>query len=65
MAARTADAGKPAARVAAIQVTLDDLLDNRAEEAVLLVLDRYFSPRDLTEQNIMSTIAYSSKISSL
>jgi hypothetical protein len=32
---RTADAGKPAARIAAIQITLDHLLDDGSEEAVL------------------------------
>ena len=34
---RTADAGKPAAGVAAVEVTLDHLLDDRAEEAILLL----------------------------
>jgi hypothetical protein len=35
--ARTADAGEPAARVAAVQIALYDLLDDRTEEAVLLL----------------------------
>jgi hypothetical protein len=34
---RTADAGKAAARIAAVEVALDDLLDDRTEEAVLLL----------------------------
>jgi len=33
----TADAGKPAARVAAVQIALYDFLDDRPEEAVLLL----------------------------
>jgi hypothetical protein len=33
----TADAGKPAARIAAVQVALDHLLDNGPEETVLLL----------------------------
>lgn len=33
----TADAGKPTARVPSIQVTLDDLLDNRPKEAVFFL----------------------------
>jgi len=33
----TTDAGEPAARVAAVQVALDDLLDNRPEEPVLFL----------------------------
>ena len=37
MAVGTADAGEPAARVAAIEVALDHLFDDRAEEAVLLL----------------------------
>jgi len=37
MAIGTADAGKPAAGIAAVQVALDHLLDDRAEEAVLLL----------------------------
>jgi len=37
MAVRTADAGKPAARVAAVEVTLNHLLDNGAEEPVLFL----------------------------
>jgi hypothetical protein len=37
MAVGTADAGKPAARVAAVEAALHDLLDNWAEEAVLLL----------------------------
>lgn len=32
-----ADAGKPATRIAAVQIALDDFLDDRAEEAVLLL----------------------------
>ena len=34
---RAADAGKPAAGVAAVEVTLNYLLDDRAEESVLLL----------------------------
>ena len=34
---RTPDAGEPAAGVAAIQVALDDLLDDRPEEAIPLL----------------------------
>jgi hypothetical protein len=37
MAVRTADAGEPAARVAAVEVALDHLLDNGPEEAILLL----------------------------
>ena len=37
MAVGTADAGKPAARMAAVEVALDDLLDDGPEEAVLLL----------------------------
>jgi hypothetical protein len=37
MAVRTADAGEPAARVAAVEVALDHLLDNGPEEPVLLL----------------------------
>ena len=37
VAVRTADAGKAAARVAAVEVALHDFLDNRPEEAVLLL----------------------------
>jgi len=37
MAVRTTNAGEPAARVAAVQVALDDFLDDRAEEAILLL----------------------------
>jgi len=37
MAVRTADAGKPATRMAAVEVALDDLLDDGPEEAVLLL----------------------------
>ena len=37
VAVGTADAGKPAARVAAVQVALDHLLDDGPEEAVLPV----------------------------
>ena len=36
-AVRAPDAGEPAARVAAIEVTLDDLLDDRSEKTVLLL----------------------------
>jgi len=32
---RTADAGKPAARIAAVEVAVHDLLDDRPEEAIL------------------------------
>ena len=35
MAVRTADAGEPAAGIAAVEVALDQLLDNGTEEAVL------------------------------
>ncbi len=37
MAVGTADAGESAARVTAIEVTRNDFLDDRAEEAVLLL----------------------------
>jgi hypothetical protein len=37
MAVGTADAGKPAARVAAVEVALDDFFDDGPEEAVLLL----------------------------
>ena len=37
MAVGTADAGKSAKGVTAVQVALDDLLDDRPEEAVLLL----------------------------
>jgi hypothetical protein len=35
MAVGTADAGEPAARIAAVEVALDDLLNDGPEEAVL------------------------------
>jgi hypothetical protein len=34
---RTPDPGKPAARVAAVEVAFHDFLDDRSEEAVLLL----------------------------
>jgi hypothetical protein len=34
---RTADAGKPTARVAAVDVALDDFFDDRTEEAILFL----------------------------
>jgi hypothetical protein len=37
MAIRTADAGKAAARIAAIQIALDDFLDDRPEKTILLL----------------------------
>jgi hypothetical protein len=37
MALGTTDAGKAAARVAAIEISFNDFLDDRAEEAVLLL----------------------------
>ena len=37
MAVRTADSGKPAAGVAAVEIALDDVLDDGPEEAVLLL----------------------------
>jgi hypothetical protein len=37
LAVRTADAGKPAARVAAVEVALDHLLDNGPEEPVFFL----------------------------
>ena len=37
LAVGTADAGEPAAGVAAVEVTLNYLLDDRAEEAILLL----------------------------
>jgi len=37
LAVRTADAGKPAARIAAVKIALNDFLDNRAEKAVWLL----------------------------
>jgi len=37
MAVRTADAGKPAAGIAAVQVALDHLLDDGPEEALILL----------------------------
>jgi hypothetical protein len=37
MAARTADEGEATARIAAVEVALDHLLDNGPEEAVLLL----------------------------
>jgi hypothetical protein len=37
LAVRTADAGKPAARVGAVQIALDDLFDNRSKVAVFLL----------------------------
>jgi hypothetical protein len=37
MAVRTADAGKSTARVAAVEVAFDDLLDDGSEEAVLFL----------------------------
>jgi hypothetical protein len=36
MAVGTADAGKPATRIAAVEITLDHFLDDRPEEAVLV-----------------------------
>jgi hypothetical protein len=36
-AVRTPDAGKPAARIAAVEVAVHDLLDDRPEEAILLL----------------------------
>ena len=37
MTVRTTDAGESATRVAAVEVALDDLLNDRPEEAVLLL----------------------------
>jgi hypothetical protein len=37
MAVRTADAGEPAARVAAVQIALDDFFDDGAEETAFLL----------------------------
>jgi len=37
MAVRTADAGEPAARIAAVEAALDHLLDDRPEKTVLLL----------------------------
>jgi hypothetical protein len=37
MAVRTADAGEPAAWVAAVKIALYDFLNDRAEEAILLL----------------------------
>jgi hypothetical protein len=36
-ARRTANAGKPAARITAVEVALDDFLDDGPEEAILLL----------------------------
>jgi len=54
MAVGTADAGKAAARVAAVQVALDHLLDNGPEEAILLLKANFIigqEPVEVMEQH--------------
>jgi hypothetical protein len=46
---RTADAGEPAARIAAVQITFDDFLDDRPEETVLLLEAALILPQELVE----------------
>jgi len=47
MAVGTEDAGKAAARIAAVQVALDHLLDYRSEEAILLLKANFIKVVDI------------------
>ncbi|MEA2005245.1 MAG: hypothetical protein U9O50_03170 [Acidobacteriota bacterium] len=48
-AVRTPDAGKPTTRIAAVEITLHHLLDDRAEEAVLLLETRLIFLKELVK----------------
>jgi len=45
----TADAGKAAARVATVQIALDDLFDDRTEETVLLLEAAFILRKEVLE----------------
>jgi hypothetical protein len=49
MAVGTADAGEPAARVAAVEVSFNDFFDDGPEEAVLLLIAALIFRQELVE----------------